>query len=83
MQKSGKPTSQDDLQAKIQETWSKLDPVALQKLVSRMPETCRAVVIAKGGATDEKQDVRAARKQMKDEGLIAESNQCLLLPLIM
>jgi hypothetical protein len=66
LNKEGKTTSPDDLWAKIQHVWNNIPPETLKKLVDRMPSTCKAVIKAKGGAFDEKTDVRKEKaKQHK------------------
>ena len=67
MEEEGKPTSLSGLWGMVQNVWKNLDGKVLEKLVDRMPETCRAVIEAKGGAIDEKTDVRRARKWMANE----------------
>ena len=67
MEQQGKPTSLPGLWETVQNVWKNLDGKVLEKLVDRMPETCRAVIEAKGGAIDEKTDVCRARKLMANE----------------
>jgi hypothetical protein len=59
-----KPSCIKDLERVVREAWGEISQKTLEKLVSRMPRLCQAVLDAKGGYFDEK---LCAYKHMKPQ----------------